>query len=92
MKTPKHCVRKFWVVVLFLNTTESICGVTLNGPAIDKFHGKLFPECGHLPKIATSRIVNGKEANVHYPWVVMVLRYYKGMNIGLCGGSIITKR
>ena len=98
LKTPKHCVRTFWLVVLFINTTKFLRGATLNGPAINEWHKKLFPNCGRLPdakpssKIATSRIINGKEANVHYPWVVLVLRYYKGKILGSCGGTIITSR
>ena len=99
LKTPKNSVQKLWFLVLFLNTTKSIRGATSNGPTIDEFHLKLFPNCGHLPntptsppKIAASRIINSKEAIVHYPWVVMVLQYYKGKKIGRCGGTIITSR
>ena len=96
LKIPKYCVRKLWFVALVLNTMTSILGATSNGPAIDKFHEKLFPNCGRLPMIAASRIINSKEASVHYPWVVMVLRYFKGIKVGrkagLCGGTIITSR
>ena len=90
LKTPKHCVRKLWFVVLFI----IVRGATLNGPAIDESHRKLFPNCGRLPtsKIAASRIINSKEANVHYPWVVQVFWYYKGEKVGSCGGTIITSR
>ena len=97
MKIAKLGTRKLWLTVLFLNTTKSIQRATSNGPAIDESHEKLFPYCGRLPKIPASRIMNGKEANVHYPWVVMVLRYYKGRKVGgkvggTCGGTIITSR
>ena len=94
LKTPKHCVRKLWLVVLFIYTTKFVLGAALNGPAIDESHKKLFPDCGRLPKskIAASRIINGKEANVHYPWVVQVFWYYKGKSVGSCGGTIITSR
>ena len=94
LKTPKDRVRKLWLVVLFINTTKFVRGATLNGPAIDESHKKLFPDCGRLPtsKIAAARIINGKEANAHYPWVVQVFRYYKGKRQGRCGGTIITIR
>ena len=61
-------------------------------PAIDKDHHDKVANCGKLPGAISSRIINGEKSRVHYPWVVLVVRYYKGKEAGTCGGSILTKR
>ena len=33
------------------------------------------PDCGKLPKRASSRIVNGKESKTWYPWTTLISRY-----------------
>ena len=66
--------------------------VAIKTTAIDREHLKRFPNCGKMPQMSSSRIINSKEAKVHYPWVVQVRRYWKGNKIRVCGGTIITKR
>ena len=97
----------FLLVCRHLHQVNSVTGQNPNtGPAIDEEHQKKYPECGIMghwltkaaettssaEKTASSRIMNGKEAKVHYPWIVQVLHYWKGRHTGSCGGTIISKR
>ena len=85
---------QLWLIFFYLDIVKTIIWQDPpKGPAIDKEHQKKYPNCGLMPtKKASSRIMNSKEASVHYPWVVQVLRYWKGNNVDACGGTIITKR
>ena len=62
----------------------------------DEEHVKYESQCGKLPSLAASRITNAKEAERHYPWVVLVTRSNEHIEknkyeLGPCGGSIITQ-
>ena len=62
--------------------------------------------CGEIPKTASSRITNAEDSDVHYPWVVRVIREFEkeGGNITvfpteggnfyeeLCGGTILNEK
>ena len=61
-------------------------------PDIDKEHKLRVPNCGMIMKSSSSRIANANEANVHYPWVIQVIRIFKKERDSSCGGTIITKR
>ena len=95
-RTIDRIVKWFYLGLIFLILFPVAIKTTLDnsnyGPAIDKEHLKRFPNCGKMPRMSSSRIINSKEAEVHYPWVVQVRRYWKGNKIRVCGGSIITKR
>ena len=51
---------------------------TQSNDQIDKEHLKLYPYCGkmfgHDQKSTSSRVVNSKESEKYYPWVVLVVR------------------
>ena len=95
-RTIKKILKWFYLGLVFLMlfpvAVKTIHENSNLGPAIDKEHLKRFPNCGKMPQMSSSRIINSKEAKVHYPWVVQVRRYWKGNKIKACGGSIITKR
>ena len=59
---------------------------------LTKVPGASTDKTSSAEKLASSRIMNGKEAKIHYPWIVQVLHYWKGRSTGSCGGTIITKR
>ena len=94
--TINRIVKWFYLVLMFLILSPSAVNMSRknskHGPAIDEEHLKRFPDCGKMPKKSSSRIINSQKAEVHYPWVVQVRRYWKGKEIGVCGGTIITKR
>ena len=61
----------------------------------DEDHLKYESQCGILPSPVSSRITNAKEAERHYPWVVLVTRNNKHIEKNKytgfeCSGSIIT--
>ena len=87
-KTINMIVKWIYLGLMFL----MLFPVAIKTTAIDKEHLKRFPNCGKMPQMSSSRIINSKEAKVHYPWVVQVRRYWKGNKIRVCGGTIITKR
>ena len=62
------------------------------GPAIDQNHQDKVGNCGVMPIISQTRLINSEESKVHYPWVISVIRYYKEEIVESCGGTIITKR
>ena len=72
--------------ILFLNCIDS------QHPEMEEEHRMKVPNCGTIPGSPSSRLINVEESKVHYPWMIQVIRYYKEKNIGVCGGSIITKR
>ena len=104
--TRQECEIKVVIILLVcchLHQVNSVTGQNPDtGPAIDEEHQKKYPECGKMgkaaettssaEKTASSRIMNGKQAKVHYPWIVQVLHYWKGRSTGSCGGTIISKR
>ena len=71
---------------------------------LDQEHQSIYPYCGKLFGYewhdATGRVVNSKDSETQYPWVVFVVREYKVVydengNIkeiiedGICGGTVI---
>ena len=66
---------------------------------IDEDHLRRNPECGYLPAKTgnvppSSRIANAKEADQHYPWMILLRKTNRHINNGdidLCGGAIITQ-
>ena len=81
------------LIVFYLDPVNNAPGQNSDkGPNIDEEHMKIYPDCGIMPTISASRIINSQEAKVHYPWIVLVIRYWKGTLAAPCGGTIITKR
>ena len=71
---------------------------------LDQKHLSMYPYCGKLFGYewhdATSRVVNSKNSETQYPWVVFVMRNYKvvsdkngnteeTMEEKICGGTVI---
>ena len=91
MNIPKSCISKLFFIICLVSASD-IARNSDFGPAIDKDHEKLYPNCGQMAKTVSSRLINSKESKVHYPWIVRVLRYFEGLSVGKCGGTIITRR
>ena len=70
---------------------------TQSNGKIDAEHLKIYPYCGkmfgHDQKATSSRVVNSKESQKQYPWVVYVSRKRKNKmdqdDIGVCSGTVI---
>ena len=67
---------------------------------IDQRHLKLYPFCGRFPNsddvFASSRVVNSRDSDKTYPWVVGITRRNINKNMQMemstCSGSVITSR
>ena len=70
---------------------------------IDQDHLKLYPYCGKLYGYASdasndvkSRIVNSRDSQTQYPWVVFVLAVRKRKDFSWktsqCSGTVITEK
>ena len=67
---------------------------------IDQDHLKLYPYCGKLygyaPNIVRSRVVNSKNSQTQYPWVVFIrtqlFKKDKTWKRILCSGTVITEK
>ena len=95
MSNPQYVIKAVILSLIVFNLDPVNNAPTQNtdkGPHIDEEHQKLYPDCGIMPTISASRIINSQEAKVHYPWIVHVIRYLKGTFTEQCGGTIITKR
>ena len=77
---------RFLFISIFINL------LTCDPPVIDPNHLKNNPNCGEVPEKMESRIANAKESDVHYPWVINVVRKFKEEVIYMCGGAIINQR
>ena len=76
--------------LFFISTFINL--LTCDPPVIDPNHLKNNPNCGEVPEKMESRIANAKESDVHYPWVINVVREFKKEVIYMCGGAIINQR
>ena len=95
MSNPQYVIKAviLSLIVFYLDPVNNAPGQNSDkGPNIDEEHMKIYPNCGIMPTISGSRIINSQEAKVHYPWIVLVIRYWKGTYTAHCGGTIITKR
>ena len=67
---------------------------------LDQKHLSMYPYCGKLFGYewhdATSRVVNSKNSETQYPWVVLVertkLNIFIRYTVQSCGGTVITER
>ena len=50
---------------------------------LDQKHQSMYPYCGKLFGYewhdATSRVINSRDSETQYPWVVLVMRSYKAL-------------
>ena len=89
---------KFSLVICFISH------LAISTIEIDLEHQSLYPYCGKLFGYewhdATSRVVNSKDSEIQYPWVVFVVTesvvvFDKNGNKeeliedGICGGTVI---
>ena len=71
---------------------------------MDQEHQSMYPYCGklfgHAKHDGESRVVNSKDSEIQYPWVVLVMQEHMGvfeengnteekMIIATCGGTVI---
>ena len=71
---------------------------------LDQDHLSMYPYCGklfgHAKQDGQSRVVNSKDSEIQYPWVVLVMQEHMGvfeengnteekMIIATCGGTVI---
>ena len=70
---------------------------------LDEEHLELYPYCGklfgHKKPITKSRIVNSRESEIHYPWVVYIKSFWKVTTRhgilpahGICSGTVIGEK
>ena len=67
---------------------------------IDKDHLKMYPYCGklygHDSNVEKSRIVNSRDSQTQYPWVVyLIIRSLKkdySWHVTACSGTVITEK
>ena len=72
---------------------------------LDQKHQSMYPYCGKLFGYewhdASSRVVNSRESDIQYPWVVLLRRFSKIISktnkkgdptIAFCGGTVITDK
>ena len=88
----------FSIIIVLLYTFFAVLKTYSAKPDIDQEHLLKVPNCGLIKTASdwyespSSRLLNAKEATQHYPWVVRVIRYWRGKRLGRCGGSLLTKR
>ena len=69
-------------------------------PKIDEGHIRQYADCGTIANTPLGRMVNTKEAETHYPWVIRIERYNQRkppkppdiFQRSECVGAIITER
>ena len=85
-----------WVALMVHSITHYVIANT----EIDQDHLELYPFCGRFPNnddvSTSSRVVNSRESDKTYPWVVGITRENLNKNMemvqSICGGSVITSR
>ena len=89
----------FSIIIVLLYTFFAVLTNCSAKPEIDQEHLLKVPNCGFIKTASdwyetpSSRILNAKKAAQHYPWVVRVIRYFRGdAYFKRCMGSILTKR
>ena len=70
-------MQPFRIFDLLIYAVSQLAAATIE---LDHEHLSMYPYCGKLFGYewhdATSRIVNSKESEIQYPWVVLVERFY----------------
>ena len=61
-----------WIMMLLANWIAR--GISQPNPYIDADHLKKYPYCGTIANTLSGRMVNVKEAETHYPWVIRIER------------------
>ena len=82
----------------------SLSRVAIATIKLDQEHLSMYPYCGklfgHAKHDGESRVVNSKDSEIQYPWVVLVMQEHMGvfeengnteekMIIATCGGTVI---
>ena len=72
------------ILASFILSLHYIIPLAFCNVNLDQEHLSMYPYCGKLFGYewhdASSRVVNSRESEIQYPWVVLMTRSYKGMS------------
>ena len=90
-----------WIMMLLSILVSWGIHGTIDITNIDEDHIRQYPHCGTIAKTPSGRMVNTKEAETHYPWVIRIERLNERkpqpnqepiFHSSQCMGTILTQR